>query len=111
MLGTEGSCNSSFAFNVALISTLATYRPCILLTVQQLDVSNREQRPPPRLRARGGCEVPLLFSEPCSRTRGVSCWCPPGLNMWAFAKEAYFRPQTCIVNDCRKVFLSCSSVL
>lgn len=41
----------------------------------------------------------------------MSCWCPLGLNMWAFARGAYFQPQTRIVNDCRKVFLSCSSVL
>ena len=63
-LGTEGSCSSIFAFSLALISALATYRPRVLRRARQFDASGREQRLARRLRARGGGEVPLLSPVP-----------------------------------------------
>lgn len=63
-LAQRGAANSSFAFSLALISTLATYHPCILLAVQRLGVSSREQCLPSACVPRGGGDVPLLSPVP-----------------------------------------------
>lgn len=63
-LARSGAANSSFAFSLALISTLATYHPCILLTVQRLGVSSPEQCPPSARIPRRGDDVPLPSPVP-----------------------------------------------
>lgn len=87
----EGSRDSSFACSVALISTLAAYRPRVPFAVWQLRVGGRERRLPPRPPARGGCAVAALPAALLLDARG-ELLLPAGVKSVGVCQRSIFLP-------------------